>query len=336
MSLTVGRSARAAGNKHFTGYPESLGVLHDMTRCIGCRKCEAACNEVNKLPDPKRPFDDLSVLEDKRRTDAGTYTVVNSYDAIEGTDGPDYRKMQCNHCLEPACASACFVRAFEKTEEGAVTYDASVCVGCRYCMIACPFYVPAYEYDEPLEPRIMKCTMCYTPRLLKGKLPGCVEACPKEALTFGKREDLITIARERIRSFPDQYVDHIYGEHEMGGTSWMYVSGVPFSEVGMQEDLGVTAAPKLTSGALASVPVIAGLWPVLLGGIYAVSKRKDKIAAEERRQAVRSALTRASADAEAKLSKALEQAELKHKRLVEVEVKKAVEEATANDKEENS
>jgi Fe-S-cluster-containing dehydrogenase component len=336
MSLTVGRSARAAGNKHFTGYPESLGVLHDMTRCIGCRKCEAACNEVNKLPSPERPFDDLTVLEEKRRTDAGAYTVVNRYDGIEGVDGPVYRKMQCNHCLEPACASACFVRAFEKTEKGAVTYDPSVCVGCRYCMIACPFYVPAYEYDEPLEPRIMKCTMCYTPRLLKGKLPGCVEACPKEALTFGKREDLITIARERIRNFPDQYVDHIYGEHEMGGTSWMYVSGVPFGEVGMQEGLGVTAAPKLTSGALASVPVIAGLWPVLLGGIYAVSKRKDKVAAEERRQAVKSALTKASADAEAKLSEALEQAELKHKRLVEVEVKKAVEEATANDKEENS
>lgn len=335
MSLTVGGSARAAGNKHFTGHPGSLGVLHDTTRCIGCRKCEAACNEVNKLPAPERPFDDLTVLDEKRRTHAGSYTVVNRYDDIEGASGPVFRKMQCNHCLEPACASACFVRAFKKTEKGAVTYDASVCVGCRYCMIACPFYVPAYEYDEPLEPRIMKCTMCY-PRLMEGKLPGCVEACPKEALTFGKREDLIAIARERIRSYPERYVDHVYGEHEMGGTSWMYVSGVPFGAMGMQTDLGVTAAPKLTSGALASVPVVAGLWPVLLTGIYAVSKRKDKIAAQERRQAVRAALTKASEDAEAKLSKALEQAEMSHKRLLEVEVKKAVEEAMGNDKEENS
>jgi len=335
MGLTVGRPAGAAGNKNFSGYPESLGVLHDMTRCIGCRKCEAACNEINKLPAPEQPFDDLSVLDNKRRTDAASYTVVNRYDGIQGADGPIYRKLQCNHCQEPACASACFVRAFNKTEKGAVTYDASVCVGCRYCMIACPFYVPAYEYDEPLEPRIMKCTMCY-PRLMEGKLPGCVEICPKEALTFGKRDDLITIARERIRSFPERYVHHIYGEHEMGGTNWLYVSGVPFSALDMREDLGVTPAPKLTSGALASVPVIAGLWPVLLTGIYAVSKRKDKVAARERRQAVRAALTQASADAESKLSKALEQAELKHKRLLEVEVKKAVEEATANNEEENS
>ena len=335
MGLTVGRPANAAGNKNFSGYPESIGVLHDMTRCIGCRKCEAACNEINKLPTPEQPFDDLSVLDNKRRTDATTYTVVNRYDGIQGADGPIYRKVQCNHCQEPACASACFVRAFNKTEKGAVTYDASVCVGCRYCMIACPFYVPAYEYNEPLEPRIMKCTLCY-PRLMDGKLPGCVEICPKEALTFGKRDDLITIARERIRSFPEQYVQHIYGEHEMGGTNWLYVSGVPFSALGMREDLGVTPAPKLTSGALASVPVIAGLWPVLLTGIYAVSKRKDKIAAQERRQAVKAALTQASADAESKLSKALEQAELKHKRLLEVEVKKAVEEATANNEEENS
>ncbi len=335
MSLSVGQPALAAGNKHFTGYPESFGVLHDTTRCIGCRKCEEACNKVNELPAPERPFDDLTVLDNKRRTDAGSYTVVNRYDDIEGVDGPVYRKIQCNHCLEPACASACFVRAFKKTEVGAVTYDASVCVGCRYCMIACPFNIPAYEYNEALTPRIMKCTMCY-PRLMEGKLPGCVEVCPKEALTFGKRYDLITIARDRIRKFPDQYVNHIYGEHEMGGASWLYVSGVPFNALGMREDLGVIAASQFTSGALASVPVIAGLWPVLLTGIYAVSKRKDKIAEQEKRQAIKATLAQAGADAEAKVAKALEQADLKNKRLIEVEVKKAVEQATANNAEEGS
>jgi Fe-S-cluster-containing dehydrogenase component len=320
--MAAPKKARAAG-REFNGHPGSKGVLFDAARCIGCRKCEAACNEVNDLPDPKKPFDDLEVLNEKRRTSATAYTVVNKF---QGAGEPVYRKSQCNHCLEPACASACFVRAFKKLDNGAVVYDPSVCVGCRYCMVACPFEIPAYEYDKPLTPRVMKCHMC-APRQAKGKLPGCVEACPKEALSFGERDELIKIARQRITSHPDTYIDHIYGEKEMGGTSWLYVSGVPFSEIGLREDLGTKSAPELTSGALASVPMVVGLWPVLLGGVYAINKRRDKIAEQEKRQAVKSAVNRASEKAEQKLSSELEKAETRNKRQIEVEVKKAVEEA---------
>jgi len=277
------------------------------------------------VADLSKSFDDLTVLDTERRTDEKTFTVVNKYQTAKG---PVFRKTQCNHCLEPACASACFVRAFKKQPNGAVTYDASVCVGCRYCMVACPFSIPAYEYDEPLTPRVRKCTMCY-PRLMEGKLPGCVEKCPKEALTFGLRTDLIQIARERISRYPDKYVDHIYGEHEMGGTSWMYLSGVPFSEIGMREDLGTASAPELTAGPLAAVPMVVGLWPVLLGGIYAVSKRNAKVANDERVKAVKNALTKAGEEAEKKLHEELGKAEQASQRRIEVEVKKAVEEALA-------
>ena len=335
MGITFGKSAHAAGYKHFEGYPDSFGVLSDHTLCIGCRECEAACNKVNKLPEPEQPFNDLSVLDKDRRTDDKTYTIVNRHDGIEGTKRPIYTKIQCNHCLEPACASACFVSAFKKTEVGAVTYDPDVCVGCRYCMIACPFYIPAYEYDEPLTPRIMKCTMCY-PRVIEGKLPGCVESCPRESLTFGKRDDLIRIGRERIRKYPNRYVNHIYGEHEMGGTSWLHLSGVPFKEIGMREDLGVTPAPQFTSTALASVPIIAGLWPVLLTGIYAISVRKDKAAAADKKATVEAAVAAANAEAEANLNKYKEQAEKAKKKAIQVEVKKALEEAAKKQTEEGS
>jgi Fe-S-cluster-containing dehydrogenase component len=281
LSTTIGKPAAAATGKHFTGYPNSFAILHDTTLCVGCRTCEAACNKVNDLPPPDKPFTDLSVLEARRRTTTKAFTVVNKYNNKEKSKSPVFFKKQCNHCLEPACASVCFVSAFTKTKTGAVIYDSSVCVGCRYCMIACPFEIPTYEYDQVLTPRIRKCTMCY-PRVIKGQLPGCVEACPMEALSFGKREDMIKIAQERFRTYPDRYVDHIYGEHEMGGTSWLYISGTPFKELGMREDLGVTPAPQLTAGALSSVPIIAGLWPVLLAGLYAVSKRKEKIAQTEK------------------------------------------------------
>ena len=302
----ISKSANAATNKHFKGYPEGLGVLYDSVLCIGCRKCEAGCNSVNELPPPEKPFDNLDVLDQKRRTTTTAYTVVNRYDDGK-TKSPIFRKVQCNHCLEPACASVCFVKAFQKSKEGPVTYDPSVCVGCRYCMIACPFEIPSYEYDNALSPRVVKCTMCY-PRIIEGKLPGCVEACPKEALTFGKRKDLIKIARKRIENYPEQYVDHIYGEHEMGGTSWLYLSGIPFQELDMREDLGIKPAPEFTSGALAAVPVVAGLWPILLTGIYAISKRKEKIANEEQETAVQGAIEKTQAEADAKLVSALEKA----------------------------
>jgi len=320
--------ARAAGNGQFAGYPESLGVLFDVTRCIGCRKCEEACNKVNELPAPAKPFGDLAVMQTRRRTDAKSYTVVNRYENVPGAKGPLYRKLQCNHCLEPACASACFVRAFTKNPNGAVTYDESVCVGCRYCMIACPFEIPTYEYDRALEPRIMKCTFCQ-PRLAKGLLPGCVEICPVEALTFGRRRDLIRIAHERFAQFPGRYIDAIYGEKEMGGTAWMTISGVPFRELGLREDLGVTPAPELTKGALSVVPIVAGMWPVLLTGIYAISQRRDKIAREEQAAAVADAVGKSQAEAKAKLADALAKAEKDKKAAIDKEVKKALDAAKA-------
>jgi formate dehydrogenase iron-sulfur subunit len=326
VGTTLGRPAHAAGTANFSGYPDSLGVLFDATRCIGCRKCEEACNKVNELPAPVKPFGDLAVMERRRRTDAKAYTVVNRYENVPGAKGPLYRKIQCNHCLEPACASACFVRAFTKNSSGAVTYDESVCVGCRYCMIACPFEIPTYEYDKAFTPRIMKCTFCQ-PRLLKGQLPGCVEICPAEALTFGKRRNLLKIARERIGLFPARYIDHIYGETEMGGTAWLTLSGVPFRELGMREDLGTTPAPELTKGALSVVPIVAGLWPVLLTGIYAISQRKDTVAREEQAAAVAEAVSQAQADAKAKLAEALAKADKDKKAAIDKEVKKALADA---------
>jgi formate dehydrogenase iron-sulfur subunit len=326
LGTALSDTAQAASNKHFSGYPRSNGVLFDATRCIGCRKCEEGCNKVNELPEPDRAFSDLAVLDAERRTTAKDYTIVNRYGGINGAAGPVYRKVQCNHCLEPACASVCFVRAFSKTETGAVTYDASVCVGCRYCMIACPFEIPAYEYDNAFAPRIMKCTLCY-PRISKGLLPGCVEACPTEALTYGKREELLWIGRERIRRFPERYVDHIYGENEMGGTSWLYLSGVAFKDIGMREDLGVTPAPKLTAGALSAVPIVVGIWPVLLTGIYAINKRKEKIEKQEKEQAVAAALEKAGAEAKAKMAEALQFAEKQKEKAIEKAVSQALEEA---------
>lgn len=297
--------AEAAPTGTFPGYSNSFGVLHDTTLCIGCRRCESACAETNNLPKPKKPFTDLKVLDVKRRTTAVEWTVVNKYE--KPGQKPVFRKSQCLHCAEPACASACFVKAFTKNPDGSVTYDASLCVGCRYCMVACPFNIPGYTYDKALNPLVQKCTLCH-PLISEGKLPACVSTCPSGALIFGKRTDLLNIARKRLLDSPSRYQNHIYGEHEMGGTAWMTLSAAPFKEVGLNEELGTKAAGEYTAGVLGAVPMVVGLWPVLLGGAYAITKRKEQIAAEEQADAVSVAVATTQAKAAKEQEKALEKA----------------------------
>jgi len=320
---TLSEAEAASGGK-FSTYPDSFSVLHDTTRCIGCRRCEMACQKVNDLPRPKRPLDDLTVLDKKRRTSADAWTVVNKY-RVNGKEV--FCKTQCNHCLDPACGAACFVKAFQKDPSGAVTYDQDLCVGCRYCMIACPFNIPGFQYYEAWHPYVRKCTLCL-PRLKEGKLPGCVQECPMDALTFGKRADLLKLAKKRIIARPDVYRDHVYGEFEAGGTNWLYISGASFSQVGLDESVINRPYAELTSGALGAVPMVIGIWPVLLGGAYMISKRREAVARGEIHEAEEKARAEAKEAADGKIA-AAEAAHKEKLAKVEAEAAKKVEAAEA-------
>ncbi len=273
--LTLTGVAAPAQAQTMTHNPEWLGMLTDISLCVGCRKCEWACNEANGLPNQSlQSYEDKSVYEAQRRTKASQFTVVNRFEA-DAPDEPIYVKKQCMHCIEPACASACLVKAFGKTKEGPVLYNPNVCIGCRYCMIACPFSIPAYEYSDPFSPEVKKCTMCHERFTQQGEKPACAAICPMEAITFGRRPELLRLAREKIRSHPDRYVDHIYGEHEVGGTNWLYVSPVPFEKLGFRMDLGVTPYPELTRGFLSAVPLVLTIWPMLLMGAYSFRRKQS-------------------------------------------------------------
>lgn len=258
-------SSRQAWGVSFEGYPDRMGVLADLTRCVGCRSCEAACNREQQLPAPSLSFDDQSVFEDKRRPTEWAYTVVNRYETKKEA-GPVYRKIQCNHCNEPACLTSCLVNAYTKTKEGAVIYNPKVCIGCRACMVACPFSIPGYSYTSAFDPVVKKCLFCYDTCLKYGKSPACVDICPQEALTFGHLSDLIKIGHERIREMPDKYVDHIYGEKEMGGTGWIYLSGVPFDQVGFDTTLGNEPIISNVKDFLGFIPMVLIIWPALFSG----------------------------------------------------------------------
>ncbi len=255
---------------------ERFGVLVDTTVCIGCRQCEYACKVEHGLPAGNiDDYQDRSVFEHLRRPDHTALTVVNAYEAEQPEQQAVTVKVQCMHCDHPACVSACIVGAFSKQENGAVIWDESRCIGCRYCMVACPFQVPAFEYNKAIEPKILKCDFCYNNRTSKGQMPACVEICPTEALTFGKRYDLIQIAHERIRKNPQRYINHIFGEHEVAGTSWLYLAGQDFLSLGFP-DVGTKPAPGATEPIQHAifkffVPPVA-LY-ALLGGIMWLGKQ---------------------------------------------------------------
>jgi formate dehydrogenase iron-sulfur subunit len=277
------QNARATGPPLVS--PDAVGVLVDTTLCIGCRKCEQACAERHNLPD--RAFEDMTVLDIPRRPDAGAYTVVNRYYPENETSGPDkgvptFVKFQCMHCLDPACASACVTGALSKQKDGPVIYDPNKCIGCRYCMLACPFQIPAYQYDRALVPRVMKCTFCfeYITRLPRneGGVPACARICPMEVMTYGKRSELLELARWKIKNKPGRYMDHIFGEHEVGGTSWLYLAAHPLEKLGFPR-LGTEAPPRLTEGIQHAV--FQGFAPPilffgLLGGFMWLTGRKNK------------------------------------------------------------
>lgn len=254
--------------------PEFSGMLIDTTKCIGCRSCEEACNEKNHLPPPKVSFSSESVFEKKRDTSPDEFTVVNRFSSGKKAGEPTFVRRQCMHCNQPACASACLVKALQKTKDGPVIYNKDRCMGCRYCMIACPYDIPKYQYNSPF-PYVRKCIFCFD-RIAEGKLPACAAACPTGATLFGKRRELVEIAKERIYRHPDKYVRRIYGEHEVGGSSVMYLSSVPFEQLGFRTDLGTTAYPEYTSGFLYGVPLVFVLWPSILVGLNILADRKNK------------------------------------------------------------
>lgn len=264
----AGSSAKGSEPQADESATEFVGVLVDTTRCIGCRSCEIACSREHGMYEPDIETDEA--LESPRTTSEKQWTVVNRHHTSKGEV---FVKTQCMHCWQPACAAACLTNAMCKTPEGPVVWLSDKCMGCRFCMISCPFNIPKFEYHE-WNPKIQKCTLCFE-RLAEGKKPACVESCPTDALMFGNKRELMEVARVRIYNHPDNYVHEIYGEHVVGGTGWLYLSAVPFAELGFPTDLGTEPYPELTRDFLYGVPLALFGLPALLLGAHLLAERDD-------------------------------------------------------------
>ena len=216
-----------------------IGMLYDATLCIGCKACVVACAEANELP---RDVTRDGLHQAPEDLNAFTKNIIKLYKPQDHS--PDsFVKQQCMHCLDPACVAACPFKSLWKDEgNGVVAWEPSRCIGCRYCEIACPYHVPKFEWNA-FNAKIVKCEFC-RPRLDKGFEPACTSVCPTHAVIFGAREDLLSQAKERIEQSPDKYFEkRVYGEHEAGGTQVLYLSHVPFDDIGLP-NLGTVAIPE--------------------------------------------------------------------------------------------
>jgi len=242
--------------------PGAVSMLYDNTICTGCKACEVACSEANGLPADTALSGGLWHMP--ADLDSKTKNIIKLYEEPNGA-GFAFVKRQCMHCLDPACVTGCPFEALKKSEWGAVTWDSSLCIGCRYCEVACPFDVPKFEWDK-WNPKIVKCEFCFDQRLKENQQPACTGVCPTGAVIFGKRVDLMAKAKERIAASPGKYFENrVYGEHEAGGTQVLYLSSVAFDKIGL---------PKLGSTSLGhyatKVDAVIYKWlsgPIIAAGI---------------------------------------------------------------------
>jgi formate dehydrogenase iron-sulfur subunit len=263
------------------------GLLIDTTRCIGCRGCQVACKSWNELPAEKTSFSDSG--SNPRYLDANNFTRVlfRESTAPGGAVRWSFVKRQCMHCLEPACASACPVGALVKLDDGPVVYRDDRCIGCRYCMLACPFQIPKYEWGSRV-PYVRKCTLC-ADRLALGKEPACVATCAGGALLFGDRDKLLAEAHRRIESKPGHYAPEVYGEKSAGGTSVLYLAAIPLQELGLENrgfrtDLGEASLGQGTQAWMSKVPWIAVAAGVVSAGLFQLNRRRDEVKKQEGRE----------------------------------------------------
>ncbi len=297
---------------------ERLSTIIDLSLCDGCadRKipaCVNICKEINKdkIPPPVDPIPEpwpRKTIEDwsekKEVFDRLTpYNFIYVHKAevnVGGKKKTIYVPRRCMHCDNPACATICPFSANHKFKNGAVVINQNQCFGGAKCKDVCPWEIPQRQSGVGIYLHVLpgfmgngvmyKCDLCFE-RLKEGKLPGCVEACPREALLIGSRKAIEKVAFERARRLNG----HVYGDMQNGGTSTLYISLVPFEEINKtmtkkpgQPDMKINI-PRRMAGtdplgkAVLAAPVL-GLAAAGAAGVWNwFSRRKEEMKKKERK-----------------------------------------------------
>jgi formate dehydrogenase iron-sulfur subunit len=285
----------------------SRAVLYDATLCIGCRGCQVACKEEHRNPAEKTVFfAKPGGYQNPAALSTATFTLVSYHELDRGGEYPAwvFVRHQCMHCVDPACVAVCPAHALRKETDGTVSYTQEQCIGCGMCQMTCPFGAPVLERRES-GPVVSKCTFCddrvrdpevpavlnegeRTPDVLDEpkrarfeahrRTPACVAACPTGALRHGDRDALLAEAHRRIERQPERYVHHVYGEHEAGGTAWLYLAAVPFADLGMPTEFPRRSGSPGEQASVGWTPGLLGIGALAVGMVW-YTERRERVAA---------------------------------------------------------
>jgi len=233
-------------------------MLYDANKCVGCRACQSACKSWNKLREESVGYG--GIYENPGSLSGTTWTLIKARElGLNGTNRLFFRKYQCFHCTEASCEAVCPVAAISHNNE-AVVINQKLCIGCGYCVQACPFDV-AHRDEETGTSR--KCTLCVD-RTSKGLNPACVEACPAEAVIWGDRSEFIAEGKRRVQSLVASGWEKatLYGENGLGGLTVLYVLpesasvfGLPeFPRMATHNVWGQWVSGVIAAGAIAAIP----------------------------------------------------------------------------------
>lgn len=191
--------------------------LYDATKCTGCRACQLACKQWNDLPAGQTR--NTGSYQNPADLQSNTWLLMRFQEAATKAGEVKwlFRHNACMHCTDAACVKVCPSNALFHTSYGTVALDQSKCIGCKECVIVCPFNVPRYD---PETKKVAKCDMCYS-RIARDMEPACVKACPTGALQFGDQEKMLGIVRQRLETLGDKA--HLYGDKFVGGTHMLYI-----------------------------------------------------------------------------------------------------------------
>jgi formate dehydrogenase iron-sulfur subunit len=243
----AGAGAAALGSamtRPAMGADSRLALLYDSAKCVGCRACQVACKQWNKL-DPVST-DPAGLYESPKGLAPNVWTLIElARYQVNDKRSFLFLKLGCMHCGEPACVAVCPTGALTKQSNGLVTVDRSLCNGCGYCTQVCPFHVPQLEVFNQLtgEAKVSKCTFCQD-RVAQGLRPYCVQSCPAGALDWGDRGAMVAKATSRVEALKAEFPQvNLYGETDLDGLGRLDVLLAP------PEVYGLPQSPKFPFGA---------------------------------------------------------------------------------------
>jgi formate dehydrogenase iron-sulfur subunit len=286
QSLDITRRSATTSPSPSVREIEEVAKLIDISKCIGCKACQAACYEWNDLRDEIGV--NVGVYDNPPDLTENSWTLMR-FTEVEEDGNLEWliRKDGCMHCADPGCLKACPAPgAIVQYSNGIVDFISENCIGCGYCVKGCPFNIPRISKKDQ---KAYKCTLC-SDRVSVGLEPACAKACPTQAISFGTKRDMAELAQTRIVDLNERGYDTagLYDPPGVGGTHVMYVlqhADRPELYANLPKDPKISPLVEVWKGAAKPLALIGLGLTALFGFFHYVTAGPNEVDEADEEQA---------------------------------------------------